>query len=112
MKLGLASTKCGSSVGFASIVSSILSPPISLAIAAMSGVVATTFNLAYAVAEINAANRIERYVLINLCFICVNLWQRFMSKFVRAMRAEEKFELHPDRMRVAELRVVIVVVLQ
>ena len=44
MWLGLASTKCGSSVGLANALTSTRSPPIALASAARSGVVATTFS--------------------------------------------------------------------
>ena len=33
-------------------------------------------------------------------------------KFMSAVRAEEKFQLQPNRMRVAELRPVVVIVLQ
>src|SRR5689334_21808393 len=50
MKLGFASTKCGSSVGFASATTLTLSPPISRATDARSGVVATTLSCAVACA--------------------------------------------------------------
>src|SRR5438046_2440086 len=95
MKLGLASTKCGSSVGLASVVSSILSPPISFAMDARSGVVATTFNLACAPNASNAP-RVPRksfFIKFNLCFICVNLW----LKLVRRVRPEQELELQPNR---------------
>src|ERR1051325_1800041 len=49
MKLGLASTKCGSSVGLARVETSTLSPPISLASEPRSEVVAMTASLAWAV---------------------------------------------------------------
>src|SRR6266699_5181679 len=48
MKLGLASTKCGSSVGLARVVTDARLPPISAAIEPKSGVVATTSTLACA----------------------------------------------------------------
>src|SRR2546425_12667090 len=48
MKPGLASTKCGSSVGLARVVTDARLPPISVAIEPKSGVVATTSSFAWA----------------------------------------------------------------
>ena len=60
-KLGRASTKCGSSVGFARTVTLTLSPPISRASEPKSGNVATTFSLACAAkAQVVIADRSKR----------------------------------------------------
>src|ERR1019366_2334248 len=108
MKLGLASTKCGSSVGFASVVSVILSPPISLAMDARSGVVATTFSFACAFVAKSSAPR--KVIILFFISVLISVYPRL--KFVRPVRAEEKFQLQPDGMRVTEQRAVVVIVLQ
>src|SRR6266480_1131237 len=80
-KLGRASTKCESSVGFANTVTATLSPPISRAMAPKSGKVATTLSLACAEkAHARIVERIKR-----ICFMSL--------KFVSAMRAEDEFPL-------------------
>jgi hypothetical protein len=71
MWLGLASTKCGSSVDLASDFTSTRSPPISRASAARSGVVATTLTFGAAMATV-AANmgRSRRLFMIYDLRIC------------------------------------------
>src|SRR6266581_3820718 len=84
-KLGRASTKCESSVGFARTVTATLSPPISRATAPKSGKVATTLSLASAEkAQARIAERIKR-----ICFMSL--------EFVSAMCAEDEFPLEKDR---------------
>src|SRR6266576_3016836 len=84
-KLGRASTKCESSVGFAMTVTATLSPPISRATAPKSGKVATTLSLAFAgKAQARIVERIKR-----ICFISL--------EFVSAMCAEDEFPLKKDR---------------
>src|SRR5689334_24002813 len=100
MKLGFASTKCGSSVGLASVVRSMCSPPISFAMEAMSGVVATT--LSFASAVVVSSDRTDKNV--NIVFIKL--------EFVCAVGAKEEFELEPDGMFVAKMFAVVVIVLE
>src|SRR6266513_6087620 len=83
-KLGRASTKCESSVGFAMTVTATLSPPISRATAPKSGKVATTLSLAYA--EKAQTRIVER--INGICFM--NL------KFVSTVRAEDEFPLEKN----------------
>src|SRR5438093_4329087 len=84
-KLGRASTKCGSSVGFAKTVTCTLSPPISRASEPKSGNVATTLSLASAgKAHARVVERTKR-----ICFMSL--------KFVGAMGAEDEFELKKER---------------
>src|SRR5437773_4567169 len=83
-KLGRASTKCESSVGFAITVTLTLSPPISRATAPKSGKVATTLSLASA--EKAQARIVER--IKKMCFMSL--------KFVSAMRAENEFPLEKN----------------
>src|ERR1022692_106135 len=60
-KLGRASTKCGSSVGFARTMTSTLSPPISRASEPKSGRVATTSSFAWLLrAQLKITERIKR----------------------------------------------------
>src|SRR5262245_39630724 len=108
IKLGLASTKCGSSVGRASVVSSILSPPISFAIDARSGVVATTFNFAWATAAQSPipSDKSHCRFITGECFIVSGL------KLMRGVRAQQEFELQTHGVLIAEQFAVIVVVLQ
>src|SRR5439155_2317799 len=84
-KLGRASTKCESSVGFAKTVTCTLSPPISRASEPKSGNVATTLSLA-------SAEKAHAKVVESTKRIC------FMSlKFMRSMCAENEFELKKNR---------------
>ena len=76
------------------------SPPISFAMEAMSGVVATTFNFANA----GAAKRVRIDNEVSIAFI--------RSKFVGAMSAKEEFNLQPDGMFIAKMLAVIVIVLE
>src|SRR5947207_9752559 len=88
-KLGRASTKCESSVGFAITVTATLSPPTSRASEPKSGRVATT--LSFACAEKRhrkVTDRINRIFFIKL-------------KLMRAVGAEDEFELKKDRVDVA-----------
>src|SRR5213594_1751188 len=83
-KLGRASTKCESYVGFAITVTLTLSPPISRATATKSGKVATTFSLASdEKAQARIVERIKR-----IC--CMSL------KFVSTVRAEDEFPLEKN----------------
>src|SRR5438128_8071927 len=84
-KLGRASTKCGSSVGFARTVTLTLSAPISRARDPKSGSVATTFSLACTEnAHPRSAEKMNRIFFMSLKFVC-------------AMGAEDEFELEKDR---------------
>src|SRR4026208_915589 len=107
MKLGFGSTKCGSSVGRASVARSLLSPPISRAIAAMSGVVTTTFSFAWAAGtpKPTASRRAGKVFIGFIGFIGI-------SELVRGVSAEEEFKLQPDGMIHADVPPVVVVVLQ
>src|SRR5262249_51137813 len=96
----LASTKCGSSVGLARVVRSMCSPPISLAMEAISGVVATTFNFASAL--VVSSDRMDKNVNINFIKL----------EFVGTMSSKQEFELEPDRVFVAKMLAVVVIVLE
>src|SRR3954452_9237250 len=86
-KLGRASTKCESSVGFARTLMSTLSPPTSRASDPRSGRVATTLILACPEkAKPRLADRINRIF--------------FILEFVGAMSAEDEFELEENRIGV------------
>ena len=87
-------------MGFANVVRSICSPPISFAMEAMSGVVATTFSFANAV--VVRSRRMDKKVSIDFIKL----------EFVSAMGAKEEFDLKPDRMFVAKMFAMVVVVLQ
>src|ERR1044071_4323868 len=117
IKLGFASTKCGSSVGLASVVTSTRSPPTSFASVPKSGVVATTFNFACAKPGTRhnerAINQRQQWNCVFMvlesvkCSACLaNL------KLMRTVGAEQEFKLHPDGMRVPEQLPMIVIVLQ
>src|SRR2546423_2144655 len=89
-KLGRASTKCESSVGFARTPTSTLSPPTSRASEPRSGRVATTLSLAWAV----RAAPMHKTAKIKMRFI------KF-SEFVGAVGAEDEFELEENRIDIA-----------
>src|SRR4051812_36266838 len=93
MKLGLASTKCGSSVGFASATTFTRSPPISRATDARSGVVATTLSCAVACALINEmAPRLSAAILlIILVFMLVD-----GLELVCGVGSDQELELQPQ----------------
>src|SRR5262245_20397460 len=101
MWLGLASTKCGSSVGLASAFTSIRSPPISRATAARSGVVATTLSLACATTgkSTSRAGRIRLFTSIPL-------------ELVRRVRTQQELELQPRGGVVPHALAVVEVVLE
>src|SRR5262245_56270345 len=107
MKLGLASTKCGSSVGRASVMMSILSPPISFAMAARSGVVQTT--LSFACVTIAKVTRATKFMRNDFFMSVFRFVQRL--EFVRRVRTEEEFKLQPDRILAAGVLDVVVIVL-
>src|SRR5947208_13442080 len=87
-KLGRASTKCESSVGFARTLTSTLSPPTSRASEPRSGNVATTLSFACPVrAKLRIADRIKRIF--------------FILEFVGAVSAEDEFELEKNGIGVA-----------
>src|SRR5436190_7899836 len=86
-KLGRASTKCESSVGFAIELTSTLSPPISRASDARSGRVATTLMVACA----EKASAMEKAAVNNVRFI-----EFSGSEFMGAMRTENEFKLKED----------------
>src|SRR4051812_45806209 len=94
-KLGRASTKCGSSVGLARTVISALSPPISCATAPKSGNVETTLSLACASSGRSRSNGVMEYWsnLLNLFVFMRFFW---WLKLVRAVRAEDEFNLQED----------------
>src|ERR1051326_1288924 len=110
MKLGLASTKCGSSVGLARVETSTLSPPLSLASEPRSEVVAMTASLAWAVAAASESAASARKCRV----VFMVVFRRGLSglKFVGGVRPELEFELQPDGMFVAKRFAVVVVILQ
>src|SRR5205814_851396 len=94
MKLGLASTKCASSVGFASATTFTRSPPISRATDAKSGVVATTLSCAVdcALMKVMAPRASAAVLLIIVVFICgLN-----GLELVCGVGPDQKLELEPQ----------------
>src|SRR5690242_6102206 len=117
MKLGLASTKCGSSVGLARVVTDTSLPPMTLAIEPKSGVVATTLSLAKADWLASSARPIRHDQRVNArrfnCrahFVGMIVIFVFSLKFVRTMRTEQELDLHPNRVFVAEELAVIIII--
>src|SRR5215831_12703419 len=91
IKLGLASTKCGSSVGLARVVTETSFPPTAVAMAPKSGVVATTFSFADAdwqsvvrLATTQAHSKATQAFILTYCRL--SPWER--------RRAAGKFRVH------------------
>src|SRR5689334_17681231 len=102
-KLGRASTKCGSSVGFASTARSILSPPISRANEPKSGRVATTLSFACAIgARSRNGKLIEHrisFLVSEIIFVLIGVYSRL--KLMGAVGAKNELELKKNRVNVA-----------